>query len=285
MAILTGPVTVDGPNSRDRYGIFSVAERADLPAHAAIGGVQWITGNCGTSTGYEVECAATLDVKTFPNTPSFETALPFIVYAGRLCGTVGFTVEEQQRLTLQKLKATEQATVEMVFSRQLFVQSPGLSGNPAAVTVPAGTNFADSVGKLEAAFYAAYGQQGVLHVPIRSGTHMMGQHLLIPDREHPLPGNSKVWRTVTGSAVSIGNYAGNSPADAAPAAGHEWLYMTPAVKIWASPDSQVEISPVEGSLNRTTNQETWLAERFYIVGFECDAVFAIDATMPTTTTT
>lgn len=285
MAILTGPVDVTGPVTRDRYGIFSVAERETLPPHAATGGVQFIEGNCGFGTGYQVDCAVSLASKTFPSTAAFETALPFIVYAGRTCGPVGFTEAEQQRLTLQKLKASEQAVVENVFSRQLFGQSPGLSNNPAVVTVAAGTNFADAVAKLEAAFYAVYGQQGVLHAPIRSGIHMSEQHLLIADSEHPLPGNARVWRTATGTAVSIGNYAGNSPVDAAPAAGHEWLYMTPPIKIWSQSDAQVTISPIEGSLNRTTNQETWLAERFYIVGFECDVVFAIDATLPTTTTT
>ena len=286
MASLTGPVTVAGPTTRDRYGIFNVAERETLPEHAAIGGVQWITGNCGTSVGYEVECASTLDVKTFPSVGSFDVALPFIVYAGRLCGPVGFTEEEQQALVVSKLKASEQSVVENVFSRQLFAQAPGLSNNAAVVTVPtAPTNFADAIGLLEAAFYAAYGQQGVIHAPIRAGEHMISQHLLVPDSEHPLPGNSRVWRTASGSAVSIGNYAGNSPLDVAPVAGHQWIYMTSPVKIWSQPDSEIFVAPIEGALNRTTNQETWLAERFYVVGFECSAVFAIDATLPTTTTT
>lgn len=285
MASLTGPVTVTGPTTRDRYGLFSVAEKETLPEHAAIGGVQWITGNCGFDTGYEVECAATLDVKTFPNVSSFDVALPFIVYAGRLCGTVGFTVAEQQALVVNKLKASEQAVVENVFSRQLFGQAPGLSNNAAVVTVAPGTNFADAIGSLEASFYAAYGQQGVLHVPIRAGEHMASQHLLFADSDHPMPGNSRVWRTASGTAVSIGNYAGNSPADAAPVAGHQWIYMTSPVKLWSQPDNEIFVSPVEGALNRATNQETWLAERFYIAGFECAAVHAIDATLPTTTTT
>lgn len=287
MAVTTGPVTVAGPNTRDRYGIFSVAEMEDLPALALLGGVQWITGNCGFDNGYAVDCGAALASKAFTNVESFETATPFVVYAGRLCGSLGFTEAESQRLTVQKLKATEQAVVEDVFSRQLFGQSPGLANNPAVVTVPvvAGDNFVTAIGKLEAAFYAFYGQQGVMHLPFLAGEHASAEGLLTADAAHPLPGNSKVWRLASGTAVSIGNYSGRSPADAAPAAGHQWLYMTSPVKIWRQRDEDIIVAPVEGALNRTTNQTTWLAERGYVMGFECNAVFAIDATLPTQTTT
>lgn len=287
MASLTGPVFTTGPTTRDRYGLFAVAEMATMPENASIGGVQWLTGNCGFSEGYEVECAATLNVKTFTNEESFEVALPFVVYAGRLCGSVGFTEEESQRYTFDKLRASEQAVVERVFSEQLFGQSPGLANNPDVTTVAIGAtdNFADAIGQLEAAFYAAYGYQGTLHVPIRSGAHMASQHLLFADTEFPLPGNERVWRTATGTAVSIGNYAGTSPVGAAPAVGTQWIYMTAPVKIWRQSDSEVFVSPVEGSLNRATNQVTWLAERTYIAGFECGAVFAVNAELPTQTTT
>lgn len=287
MASLTGPVFVAGPTTRDRYGIFSVAQMEELTGPATIGGVQWITGNCGISEGYEVECAETLNTKTFTNEESFEVALPFIVYAGRLCGSVGLTETESQRLTFDKLRASEQAIVENVFSQELFGQSPGLSNNPDVTTVAIGAtdNFADAIGQLEAAFYAAYGQQGVLHVPLRAGMHMSSQHLIWPDRDHPMPGNEGVWRTESGTAVSIGNYAGLSPLGVAPPAGTQWIYMTSPVKIWKQPDRDVFVSPIEGSLNRATNQETWLAERFYIVGFECGAVFAVAAELPTQTTT
>jgi len=285
MAVTTGPVTVAGPQSRDRYGLFAVAEMADLPAHASLGGVQWITGNCGMDTGYTVACGESLGNKAFPVGNLVDTATPFVVYAGRTCGTVGFTEAEQQALILQKLRASEQAVVETVFSAQQSGQSPGLANNPDVITVAPGTNFVDSIGLLEAAFYNFYGLQGVLHLPFRSGEHASSYNLLTADAAHPLPGNSHVWRTALGTAVSIGNYTGNSPVGVGPVAGHQWLYITPPVKIWRQPDSQVTISPIEGSLNRTTNQETWLAERTYVMGFECNVVFAIDATLPTTTTT
>lgn len=285
MTVTTGPVFVTGPQTRDRYGLFAVAQMEDIPAHAALGGVQWITGNCGLGIGYQVDCAVSLAAKNFTGSNLVDVATPFIVYAARTCGTVGFTAAEQQALTLQKLKASEQAVVESVFSEQLFGQSPGLANNADVVTVPAGTNFVDSIAKLEEAFYAAYGQAGVLHLPFRSGEHASSYNLFTADAEHPMPGNSNVWRTALGSMASIGNYSGKSPVGAAPAAGHQWLYMTSPVKIWRQPDSAVTVSPLEGALNRTTNQETWLAERFYVAGYECNAVFAIDATLPTTTTT
>jgi len=288
MAVTTGPITVDAPQTRERYGIFAVAEREVLPPGALLGGVQWITGNCGDAIGYAVACADSLALKTFASEASFNVATPFVVYAGRLCGTVGFTEAEQQMLLMNKLRANEQRVVEQVFSDQLFGESPGLANaTPNATTVPtaAGVNFVESIGRLEAAFYNEYGYAGTIHMPFRSGEAAAGQHILYSDTEFPLPGNDRVWRTAAGSVVSIGAYSGTSPAGAAPAAGHQWIYMTPPVKIWSQPDSVLEPSPIEGSLNRSTNQETWLVERGYVMGYECGAVFAIDATLPTQTTT
>lgn len=287
MAVITGPIDVVGPRTRDRYGLFAVAEREVLPPHAVLGGVQWITGNCGDAVGYDVRCAPDLATKTFTNEASFETATPFVVYAGRLCGSVGFTEAESQRLVFDKLRANEQRIVEQAFSDQLFGQAPGLANNAAVTTVAtaAGVNFVESIGRLEAAFYNEYGYAGTIHMPFRAGEHAASQHILFADADHPMPGNERVWVTAARSTVSIGAYTGNSPLGVAPAAGHQWIYMTPPVKIWSQPDSAVKPSPIEGSLNRATNQETWLAERVYVVGFECDAVFAIDATLPTQTTT
>jgi hypothetical protein len=288
MAVTTGPILVDAPRTRERYGIFATSEIDEsVDPHVWLGGVQFITGNCGDAVGYTVACASSLAAKTFASEPAFNTATPFIVYAGRLCGTVGFTEAESQRYTLAKLRSAEQTVVEQVFSDQLFGQSPGLANNPSVTTVAvaAGINFVEAVGRLEAAFYAAYGYAGTIHMPFRAGEHASSQHILHSDAEFPLPGNDRVWKTAVGSTVSIGAYSGNSPAGAAPAAGHQWIYITPPVKIWRQSDSQVFVSPIEGSLNRTTNQETWLAERSYVVGFECNEVFAIDATLPTQTTT
>lgn len=285
MAVTTGPVLVTGPTNRDRYGIFAVAQMEDMPPNASLGGVQWITGDCGTDSGYTVDCAVSLGNKSFPGGDLVDTATPFVVYAGRTCGTVGFSESEQQALTFQKLRFSEQSTVETVFSRQLVGQSPGLANNPDVVTVTAGLNFVDAIARLEEAFYNFYGQIGVLHLPFRSAEHASAYGLYTADAAHPLSGNSNVWRTAVGTAVSIGNYAGVSPTGVLAAAGHQWLYMTSPVKIWRQTDAEVQVSPLEGSLNRTTNQETWLAERSYVMGFECNVVFAIDATLPTTTTT
>lgn len=289
MAVTTAPVDVTAPRTRDRYGLFSVAEIDEtVDPHAFLGGVQWITGNCGDAVGYDVRCAPDLATKTFTNEPSFDVATPFVVYAGRLCGSVGFTETESQRLTFDKLRANEQRIVEQAFSDQLFGQSPGLANHtPAATIVPvaAGINFVEAIGRLETAFYNEYGYAGTIHMPFRAGEHAASQHILFADADHPMPGNERVWRTAAGSAVSIGAYTGNSAVGVAPAAGHQWIYMTPQVKIWRQPDSKVFVSPIEGSLNRATNQETWLAERSYVVGYECGAVFVIDATLPTQTTT
>ena len=73
-----------------------------------------------------------------------------------------------------------------------------------------------------------------------------------------------------GSVVSAGCYAGNTPGGVVPADGTFWVYITGQTTVWRTPDSEVMISPLEGALNRTTNQFRMLAEREYVVTYECD---------------
>jgi hypothetical protein len=270
MTVLTAPDLIAWPgDATTRYGLFNaVGVQSAWDDHWGSGGIVFESEFCSLPRGYDVACTDSLAAKTF-DPQSTVPGTPFVVYAGLLCGAVGHTEAEYQAKVLNRLKAGEQGAVEQIFSRQLNGQSRGLANaTPNATTVvPAGTTTADQIGALEEALYSTYGLRGVLHVPFQYGERMHAAMALVRD--------GSVWRTALGTAVSIGNYEGYTPAGAAPAAGHTWIYITGQTFVWRNPN--VFVSDLAGSLNRTTNQVTIVAEREYIVTYECGA-YAVDVT-------
>ena len=256
-----------------RYGLFQAAIGPfDLPVHGRNGGVHYETALCGEGFGYEVECISAQNSKAAAwteNGVTTVTGLPFIVFATMQCGTVGYTFEEERGLVLERLKGVEQSVVEEVFSTSTFGQGPGLVAADGITTVTgAGDSVVNVLSELERARYcgftgntAQYGPPGILHVAIPVFNELKSQHVLEFDGTR--------WRTPMGTVVSAGCYANNDPAGAAPADGVFWMYLTGQTTIWRTPDSEVQIAPVEGSLDRATNQYLMLAEREYVVTYEC----------------
>lgn len=256
-----------------RYGLFMAANGPlDLPVHARNGGLHYETALCYSGEGYEIECIDDQDSKTAAWTENGIDSIagdPFIVMATLQCGSVGYTFEEMRAFTLERLKGVEQSMVEAILSEGTFGQSPALTAADGIVTVTGGgTTMAEVVGELETARYCGfagnttqYGPRGHLHVNFPAFNQMKSDHLIEFDGTR--------WRTAAGTVVSPGCYVNNDP-DGAPAAdGTFWLYLTGQVTVWRTPDDAVQIAPVEGSLNRTTNQYMMLAEREYVVTYEC----------------
>lgn len=251
-----------------RYGIFAAANGPfDLPVHGRNGGLRYVTSICADGFGYEIACIGSTASKTssFVTGSTTVTGTPFMVYATQTCGTVGFTFDEQRAMVVERLKSVEQAVVEEIFSQSTFGQAPGLiTGDGIATLAGAGDTIQDVVGELERAMYCgtvSYGPPAILHIPIPALEWMKREHLIEFDGTR--------WRTVMGTVVSAGCYANQSPAGATPADGVFWLYITGQTTIWRTPDSQLQVAPVEGSLNRTTNQMLMLAEREYVITYEC----------------
>jgi hypothetical protein len=256
-----------------RYGLFQAAiGPLDLPVHGRNGGVHYELGLCGEGFGYEVECIADQNSKAAAwteNGLTSVTGLPFIVFATMQCGSLGYTFEEERAFVLERLKGVEQAVVEELFSTSTLGQGPGLVTADGITTVTgAGDTVGDVLSELERARYCGftgnltqYGPPGILHVAIPVFNELKVEHLIEFDGTR--------WRTPIGTVVSTGCYANNDPAGAAPADGVFWMYLTGQTTVWRTPDSQVQIAPVEGSLDRATNQFMMLAEREYVVAFEC----------------
>jgi hypothetical protein len=261
------------PSMPLRYGLFQAAVGPlDLPVHARNGGLQYVTSLCAEGFGYEIECIEAQNSKASSFTENGTTTVlgaPFIVYATMQCGTVGYTYEEQRALVMERLRGVEQAMVEEIFSTSTFGQSPGLVTADGITTVTgAGDSVVHVLSELERARYcgftgntAQYGPPGYLHVAIPVLNALKQEHLVEWDGTR--------WRTPMGTVVSAGCYANNDPAGAAPADGVFWMYLTGQTTIWRTSDAEVQVAPVEGSLDRTNNQFLMLAEREYVVTYEC----------------
>lgn len=269
MVALTPPVLLEAkptPSMPNRYGLLQAAVGPlELPTHARIGGLQYVNEICGEGFGYEVECVDALDAKTFDLGLEVVTGVPFVVYSTILCGSVGFTQDEFNAMAASRLMSVEQTIVEQVFSSGDFGQAPSLANNTPAATVIAtgGVSAVDVISELENAIYCTsqYGPNAFLHMPIAVINELASQHLLTWDGTR--------WRTPMGSIVSAGCYSNLSPVGVAPADGTFWVYATGQTAIWRSSD--IFVAPVAGTLDRTTNQQLILAEREYVVTFECDA--------------
>lgn len=269
------PVLIEKPTPSMplRYGLLQAAlGPLELPVHARNGGLQYVTGLCGEGFGYEIECIAEQNDKSSSFSENGSTTVlgtPFIVYATMQCGSAGFTFEEQRALVMERLRGVEQSVVEEVFSTGAFGQAPGLLAADGITTVTgAGDSVVNVLSELERARYCGftgnttqYGPPGYLHVAIPVLNALKQEHLVEFDGTR--------WRTPMGTVVSAGCYANNDPAGAAPADGVFWMYLTGQTTIWRTDDANVQVAPVEGSLDRTTNQFLMLAEREYVVTYEC----------------
>lgn len=260
------------PSMPLRYGLLAAAVGPlDLPVHARNGGLRYVTSLCDDGFGYEIECIGDQNSKAseFSLGTTTVTGLPFIIAATVTCGTVGYTYEEQRAFVMERLRGVEQGVLESIFSTSSVGQAPGLiTGDGITTVTGAGDTVVDVLSELERARYcgftgntARYGPPGYLHVAIPVLNALKSEHLVDWDGTR--------WRTAMGTVVSAGCYANNDPDGAAPADGVFWMYLTGQTTIWRTSDSQVQVAPVEGSLNRTTNQFLMLAEREYVVAYEC----------------
>jgi len=244
MVAIIPPVDVPDPQPKvPRYGLFTAATGPlDLPVHARGGGVRWQDVTSDLPEGFEVTCAPA-EVSFPDDCGNWITAVPFTVQATLNTGAIGMPQEEIQRILLSRLFAGEQAVVERIFSVGTFAQSHPLSNDvpAAAVVVATAGNALGGLSALEEWLATQVGLRGVIHAPaVLSGW--------LNDRAGVIKEGGR-WVTQLGNVVSIGNYAGLSPAGVAPAAGHTWVYITGQTTVWRTPDNEVFVSPYEANLD------------------------------------
>jgi hypothetical protein len=249
-----------------RYGVFTAATLREMDRRILAAGVQFNTDHCGGAELYDQTCLVSPE-KTAVEGSDLMGADPYWVVARKRCGTVGRTAEDMRRAINQQLRSAAQTVVEAAIWDGTGI-APTLSGAGATIVVPGAPGAGAAIAALEEAFYDVYGYQGLIHINSRAEGALRYSGLIDPAER-----TAGVYRTPMGTAVSMGaGYGITGPADAAPAAGFVWAFITGPLVIWqqeiGQPDPRV-------TLDRAANQWDVVAERAYAHTWDCPDVFAV----------
>jgi hypothetical protein len=281
---------VDPPEfTLSRFGLLSVAEiveNAEDPHWR--NGVEFQPQFCGTALTTAAVCVTGGATKpAVADGLTTRGATPFAVHAWLNCSPIGYSADEWRRLTVAALVNNEAAAVEAVFTSGVVPGDtvyPHLAANTAVndsagvgqvvnlqtaatvVVTGAGVDVVEGVGLLEEAMGGCYGGVPTLHVPRRAAATLAARGLLVEE------GNRL--RTKTGSLVAAGTgYTGPAPDGSALAPGVRWMYATGAVKVWRSTVELTGSNPADW-IGRARNDQVLVAERVYVIGWDC-CLFAV----------
>ncbi|MEV0822525.1 hypothetical protein [Nonomuraea rubra] len=251
-------------------GLFSVAQfPAEQDRHWRCG-VMWEPYACTPARGLGDQCDNPDAEKEVDDGVPLVEAGAFTVYGGYLCRTVGRSEADILDRIRQAVRLGEQRAVEQAFWTGDLGNTPYLASPDAVVLNPGGlpVDAAEAltpqagIAALESYLRENYGGTGVIHMPA-GAVPVMARYNQFCGCDFPL-------RTWLGTPVAAGGgYVINTGPDGQPAPpGTAWLYATGPVAIRRG---EVFINPdtVAQALNRTTNEIEILAEREYVVGFDC----------------
>jgi hypothetical protein len=194
------------------------------------------------------------------------------VYAEFECSPVG--VAEAEAVASDALDRVEQQQVEAAFWTGVAgaqpVVFPHLAANTevldgdivlqtVATAVVTGADVVHALGALEQELADCYTGQGLIHVP-RTALPTLAAWNLIHEAD------GRLLTTAGNVVVTGGGYTGSAPDGTAPADGTTWIYATGAA--WGY-RSDVYVSRLRDSLDRSSNTIRMLAERTYLISFEC----------------
>lgn len=256
------------------YGLMSVVQQpATADQHWQLG-VEFEPITCSRADITFESCPASggLD-KTARDVLGLSASNPFTVYTMAQCSTVGF-VDRAQELAAAVLTAGEARAVEREFWTGELGVTPHLAEDTAitgsdgeveqsaaTVLVSGAVDVVEGIARLEEALGDCYGNEGVIHVSPSVLTHMCAYGIAYRDGPR--------MRTCNGHLIAAGaGYPGTAPNGSAPATGSRWAYATGAVFLYRSAVNFVGANPGE-IVNRTKNTVAQIAERTYVVGWDC----------------
>lgn len=274
MAVLIANPQLIDPirNQRLRYGLFSAATVLDMPDRVIGAGLQFYADDCGNFIADTNQvCNTPTTVKAATEGSELVETEPYWLVNRVRCGAVGRSAEEIRGVARGRLGAMEQWAVEDRLWNGIAAQ-PGvlnLTNNVGTVTVvPTVAGAGAAISALENAFYQMNGYVGTIHINVRAEGALQYAGFLNPE--------AGVYRTRMGTAVSLGaGYGITGPADAAPAAGFVWAFMTGYTAVWRSTDAQLPQPDPRRVMDRTLNQWDVVAERIYAAAWTCPEVFAV----------
>lgn len=255
---ITPRMIVDPPEPRGlRYGLFVATNGPnDLEAHGAAGGVTYTPVSCGQAHYYDAACGGTGGSKVFDDNDEIIKANPFTVYASVRCGSAGITSAELETKVRRRLANGEQTIAEYGMG---LVLAAG-----ATPVLPADTTMTGVVAELEQWLYgisgANYGNVGYLHASPRMAAYAAEENLIVRDGPLLKTPMGTIW-------IFGGGYADTGT-----------IYVSGQVTVWRSPN--VSVSPPSQVLNLTTNEYRVVAEREFVVSYDCVAASAIFDWMP-----
>ena len=262
------------------YGLWETVQHPAADGPHWQNGITWIERCPAGDTTYD-ECLSVTGTGSPPEPPAktanvdqtFRGATPFTVYAEFECSPVGLA--EAESIASDALARVEQTQVETAFwtgsAGGQPVVFPHLSADtevvdgdvvlqPVATPVVTGADVAHALGVLEQELADCYKGQGLIHVPRSVLPTLDAWNLTRLDDDGHLV-------TLAGNLVVAGTgYTGSGPDGATAADGTAWIYATGAA--WGY-RSDPYVSRLRDSLDRTSNTLRMLAERTYLVGFEC----------------
>ncbi|MFZ0789747.1 MAG: hypothetical protein WAM94_09005 [Chromatiaceae bacterium] len=288
---MPGPrLLVDPPTVYDRsYGLWStVQDRSALAAD-----VHWRNGVtfeplCGLGGSfYDDYCLETNPASKADNisTP-VRGATPFVAFAQIDCSPVGYSQDQQRQRAADALTRSESYQVETAFwtgaaGGDASIVYPHLAANAAVldtnvipvttlqcaatqVTGSALLDITEALGRIEAAFGACGNSQGTIHVPM-----VLGEQLF---RANAVKAMGAQLVTQTGHLVALGTgYTGSGP-DGTLTPNAVWIYMTGPVFGYRTAIEQFQFRE---TLDRTENTVRTIAERSYVLGFDCCCLYAV----------
>lgn len=285
---------VDGPSfTALPYGLWDAVQKPTANGPHWQNGITWVDRCPSGDTLYE-ECIAVTGTggspasgqatKTSNVTQTNRGATSFAVYAEFECSPVGLT--DVERVAMDALTKVEQYQVEKAFWTGLAGKTstggvaqttvfPHLAANAVlldpsdsritlqtAASVAAtgsGDDVAWMLGQLEGNLADCYHGNGLIHIPPEALPTFAAWNLAEVQ-------NGKLV-TPRGNQIVVGDgYTGSGPDGAAAPAGSAWIYATGAMFGYRS--EVMMQRPIE-SFDRIENTYRMIAERVYVLGFEC----------------
>jgi len=218
----------------------------------------------------------------------YRGATPFTVVARFDCSPVGN--EDARQIALDALAKTEGYQAERTFWTGLVdnktLMFPHLAAttqvvdgqnivlqNPTSIVVTGSFDVASGLGQLEAALAACYDGVGVIHIPVKALPTFVAWDLVSEQNGRLV--------TANGNWVAAGSgYPGTSPSGVTPGVEQSWIYATGAVFGYRS---DIEFTQERDAIDRALNQIQMIAERNFVLGFDCCHVgLLVDLGVPVT---
>ena len=291
---MAGPrLVVNGPTfTTSPYGLWDAVQKPSASDPHWQNGITWVDRCPAGDTVYD-ECIAVTGTGGSPTaqaakaatfTQTFRGATSFAVYVEFDCGPVGLT--EVESIANDALDRVEQWQAERAFWTGVAGKTatgeiaqttvfPHLAANTeltdpndssivlqtaATQTVTGGGDVAHALGNLEAQLADCYHGQGVIHVPAEALPTLAAWKLVHKE-------DSALY-TAKGNRVVVGDgYTGSGPDGSAAADGTSWIYATGAVFGYRA--TVPVINNARDGFDRIENTYKLIAERAYVIGYEC----------------